>query len=161
MTAQRQLGGADVGPVRAHFLNNVLATAASYVDEDPDLARDLLADLGAFLAYRLREDLEPVPLRDELDFVRTYLRLEAARHGDRLEVRVDDPGAEAASAPVAPVALQALVEDLLTARLRDDPGPVRVAVRPAPDGAQVRVDLSRPPGGEDPERVVAETGGQA
>ena len=43
-----------VPPVSVHFVNNVLAAAASYIEEDPDTARDVLAELGAFLSHRLR-----------------------------------------------------------------------------------------------------------
>ena len=154
-TDERQV---DQGPPPApgpHFLNNVLATAASYVDEDPGIARDLLADLGAFLAYRLRNDLAPVPLADELDFVRTYLRLEQGRFGDRLEATVDDPGA-APAADVRPLSLQAPVQEVLTRRLRDRPGALRVAVRVAGDRSTVRLDFSDLPAGGDPERLVVE-----
>ena len=41
-------------PVSVHFVNNVLAAAASYIEVEPDTARDVLADLGAFLSHRLR-----------------------------------------------------------------------------------------------------------
>src|SRR3954466_9285718 len=44
------------GPARVsvHFVNNVLAAAASYIEVEPDTARDVLASLGAFLSHRLR-----------------------------------------------------------------------------------------------------------
>ena len=35
-----------VSPVSVHFVNNVLAAAASYIEEDPDAARDVLELLG-------------------------------------------------------------------------------------------------------------------
>lgn len=141
-------------PPGAHFLNNVLATTASYVDEDPSRARDLLADLGAFLAYRLRDDLRPVPLADELDFVRTYLRLEEARYDERLhaDVAADCPD----GARVVPLAVQERVQEAVGRRLRDRPGAVRVALRVASDGGAVRVDLSDHPGGGEPERLVVD-----
>ena len=33
-------------PVSVHFVNNVLAAAASYIEDEPDYARDVLAELG-------------------------------------------------------------------------------------------------------------------
>jgi LytS/YehU family sensor histidine kinase len=64
-----------VEPVSVHFINNVLAAAASYIEEDPDKARDVLAELGAFLSHRLRGSRTVAPA-DELEHVGVYLRLE-------------------------------------------------------------------------------------
>lgn len=121
----------------AHFLNNVLAAAASYVEEDPDMARDVLADLGAFLAYRLREDLQPVALRDELDFVRTYLRLERARFGARLTAAVDD----GPDVRVRPLSVQAPLQEALTGWLREAAGPLDLRVSAEPGRAVARAAL--------------------
>ena len=78
-------GSSDVS---AHFINNVLAAAASYIDEDPDLARDVLAELGQFLAYGLRSAPEPATLGRELDHLSTYLRLQDARFPDRIDAAI-------------------------------------------------------------------------
>jgi hypothetical protein len=80
------------GAVSVHFVNNVLAAAASYVEEDPDAARDALAELGAFLTHRLRPP-RPVPLSDELDHVEVYLRLQEFRFPGRLDAEVGDSDA--------------------------------------------------------------------
>src|SRR3954468_24652515 len=71
-------------PVSVHFVNNVLAAAASYIEVEPDTARDVLAGLGAFLSHRLRPG-RIVPLAQELDHVAVYLRLEQARFRGRLK----------------------------------------------------------------------------
>lgn len=145
-------------PPSAHFLNNVLAAAASYLDEDPDLARDVLAHLGQFLAYRLRTDLEPVALDTELGFVRTYLKLEEARFPDRL--RLDVPGpAEVHPGDVVPLSVQQPVQNALSQRLRSRPGGVRVGIRVTP--GRVRCDLSDFPSGEEPERITVALGAAA
>jgi LytS/YehU family sensor histidine kinase len=74
-------------PVSVHFVNNVLAAAASYIEVEPDTARDVLAGLGAFLSHRLRP-ARIVPLAQELDHVAVYVRLEQARFPGRLEVEL-------------------------------------------------------------------------
>lgn len=140
----------------AHFLNNVLAAAASYVDDDPRRARELLAELGAFLAYRLREDLRPVALRDELEFVRTYLRLEEGRFPDRVHAEVAPPAGDGPQ--VVPLSVQAPVQEAVGRRLRDRPAPLRVKMRPFGDDGAVRLDLSDHPDGDAPERVVLPVG---
>ena len=76
-----------VSPVSVHFVNNVLAAAASYIEEDPDTARDVLAELGAFLSHRLRGPRAVSPA-EELDHVGVYLRLEQARFPGRIEVEL-------------------------------------------------------------------------
>jgi two-component system, LytTR family, sensor histidine kinase LytS len=70
-----------------HFVNNVLATAASYIEEDPDTARDVLAELGAFLTHRLRGPRTVSPA-DELEHVAVYLRLEQARFPGRIDAEL-------------------------------------------------------------------------
>src|SRR4029453_10734736 len=61
------------------------APAASYIEEDPDPARDVLAELGAFLSHRLRAPRVVSP-PEELEHVGVYLRLEQARVPGRIEV---------------------------------------------------------------------------
>jgi LytS/YehU family sensor histidine kinase len=142
-------------PPSAHFVNNVLAAAAGLVDEDPGQARDVLAELGQFLAYRLRTALDPVPLADELAALRSLLALEAARFPGRL--RVELPGRDDVPAcDVVPLSVLEPLHEALTRRMGDRPGGVRVAVRLAGRGARVRVDLSDHPTGEAPERVVVD-----
>ena len=75
-----------------HFVNNVLAAAASYIEVEPDTARDVLAGLGAFLSHRLRP-ARIVPLAQELDHVAVYLKLEQARFPGRLEAELPRPDA--------------------------------------------------------------------
>src|SRR6476661_8832040 len=91
-----QLAAAN-GTVSVHFVNNVLAAAASYIEEDPDAARDALAELGAFLTHRLRP-ARAVSLQEELDHVGVYLRLQEFRFPGRL----DSTAPATCSAPWAP-----------------------------------------------------------
>src|SRR6201991_2135554 len=76
-------------PVSVHFVNNVLAAAASYIEVEPDTARDVLAELGAFLSHRLRP-ARFVALAQELDHVAVYVRLEQARFPGRLEAELPE-----------------------------------------------------------------------
>src|SRR4051794_41870597 len=79
-----QSSATGAAPVSVHFVNNVLAAAASYIEVEPDTARDVLAGLGAFLSHRLRPE-RIVPLVQDLDHVAVYLKLEQARFPGRLE----------------------------------------------------------------------------
>lgn len=149
--------GADV-PLSAHFVNNVLAAAASYIEDDPEYARDVLAELGQFLSFRLRKDSGVVPIRQELAHVASFLRLQQARFPDRIDVEL--PPADATSGRfVQPGSLQREIADALSKRLNEQAGPCRVVLRmsgddialgvgdPAADGPELLpIDLTKPEG---------------
>jgi two-component system sensor histidine kinase LytS len=134
--------GAGAAPVSVHFVNNVLAAAASLIEVEPDTARDVLADLGAFLSHRLRP-ARMVPLGRELEHVATYVRLEQARFPGRLE-------AELAVAPQAPAAqclpgeVQAPVAAAVERWLAERRGRVRLALRARLDGSSLEAQLDEP-----------------
>ena len=117
-----------VPPVSVHFVNNVLAAAASYIEEDPDTARDVLAELGAFLSHRLR-GRAPVSPAEELDHVGVYLRLEQARFPDRIDVELPDRERAALDA-VGAGDVQAPLSEALSRWMASTPG--RCASRCAP-----------------------------
>lgn len=127
-------------PVSVHFINNVLAAAASYIEEDPDTARDVLAELGAFLSHRLRGPRTVSPA-EELEHVGVYLRLEQARFPERVEAELP-AAADLPATPLMPGEVQAPLSEALNRWLSQQPGRVRVALR-ARDGA-LDLQLDRP-----------------
>jgi LytS/YehU family sensor histidine kinase len=144
-------------PISAHFVNNVLAAAASYIDEDPDLARDVLAELGQFLSYRLRSDPGAVSAAQELAHTATYLRLQQARFPDRIQTRLPEP--HELGGRVLPGAIQGPLAESLGARLREHPGPCRVTLRPAPGG--LTLELQAPDGTAEHRKIVLPEGAPA
>lgn len=72
--------------IRPHFLFNMLSNIKAIVGINPEDAKDLICDLSSFLRGRLRTSEEVVLLADELEAVDTYIRLEKARYGERLNV---------------------------------------------------------------------------
>jgi two-component system LytT family sensor kinase len=135
-------GAASGPPVSAHFVNNVLAAAASYIDEDPDHARDVLAELGQFLSYRLREDRAPVSVAQELAHTATFLRLQQARFPDRITVEL--PDAAEVFGRVTPGTIQEPVEAALGRLLREEAGPCAVTLRPTSGGLELEVSGAGP-----------------
>ena len=131
-------------PVSAHFVNNVLAAAASYIEDDPEYARDVLAELGQFLAYRLRDEPSPMPASQELAHVATYFRLQQARFPDRIEADLSQASG-GSSQRVLPGTLQRAVSEALGRRLSEHSGPCRVVLRAA--GEDFELELSAPDGG--------------
>jgi LytS/YehU family sensor histidine kinase len=129
-------------PVSVHFVNNVLAAAASYIEVEPDTARDVLAGLGAFLSHRLRP-ARIVPLAQELDHVAVYVRLEQARFPGRLEAEL--PSANGVpSIDCVPGQVQAPLGDALGRWLGERRGRVRLALRARLDGSALEAQLDEP-----------------
>jgi LytS/YehU family sensor histidine kinase len=133
---------AGAAPMSVHFVNNVLAAAASYIEVEPETARDVLADLGAFLSHRLRQR-RAVGLAEELEHVRTYVRLEQARFPDRIEAELPAQNGLPA-ARCAPGEVQVLVCDALDGWLQERPGRVRLALRARLDGETLELQLDQP-----------------
>jgi LytS/YehU family sensor histidine kinase len=132
-----------VSPVSVHFVNNVLAAAASYIEEDPDTARDVLAELGAFLSHRLRP--RTVSPAEELDHVGVYLRLEQARFPGRIEVELPTVN-ELPSTPVGAGDIQAPLSEALSRWMSEYTGQVRVALRARGDALDLQLDRPDAPG---------------
>ena len=141
---------AGTAPVSVHFINNVLAAAASYIDEDPDTARDVLAELGAFLSHRLRGPRTVSPA-EELEHVGVYLRLEQARFPERVEAELP-AAADLPAAPLVPGEVQAPLSEALNRWLAQQPGRVRVALRTRDGGLDLQLDRPDEPG-EPGERI--------
>jgi two-component system LytT family sensor kinase len=82
-----------------------------------------------------------VSVRDEIDFVRTYLHIEEARFGDRLQVEITvDP--EVADEQVPSLILQPLVENALKHGLAPKPGPGHLWISVHAEGDQFRVTIA-------------------
>lgn len=127
-------------PISAHFVNNVLAAAASYIDEDPDYARDVLAELGQYLSYRLRESPGPVSAAQELAHTATYLRLQQARFPGRLDLEL--PDVADLRGRVDPGTIEQPAAELVGRRLREGPGELAVTLRAQDGGATVLLAVS-------------------
>ncbi len=118
--------------IRPHFLFNTFNALSELIHQDPNAAEDLVTDLAHLLRYSLRSsEGGGVPLDDELEATRRYLRIERARLGDRLQLDFElEPGIGAQMVP--PLILQPLVENA-----------VQHAVAPRTEGGVVLVQARR------------------
>ena len=100
--------------LQPHFLFNALHTIGQLVRTgQPARAVQVVAGLGELLRRVLDgAATQEVPLKQELDFVRSYLDIEQIRFRDRLKV-VLDPDPEALDATVPYFILQPLVENAI------------------------------------------------
>ncbi len=72
--------------ISPHFVYNALTAIESYIRSDPERARELLIGFADFIRYTFRAHGPYSTLAEELRLVETYLELERARFGDRLDV---------------------------------------------------------------------------
>jgi two-component system sensor histidine kinase LytS len=97
--------------VHPHFLFNVLNTLAALCELDPRQAGKLTVKLGSFLRRSLRESPAPlIPLREEMENVKSYLEIEQARFRDSLTV-IEEVPENALDALAPSFGLQILVEN--------------------------------------------------
>lgn len=153
--------------IRPHFLYNTIHGIQSLVTEDPGRAEDMLGELGTVLRWVTdAPDTAEVPLGQELRVVESYLRIQAGRFEEHLDVQIDvEPAVRSALLP--PLIVQPLVEnavehgvarrrgggrieifarregDRLTIRVRDDGPGLNEAPRDRRDGVGLATTRSR------------------
>jgi two-component system LytT family sensor kinase len=115
--------------IQPHFLFNTLNSIAALIRlKTNDKALDMLLGLSAMMRATIDRPVHHVtPLSAELDFVKQYVDLQAARFGDRLQVSyaVDD---DCLAVPVPTFLLQPLVENALRHAVARKPGRSRLEI---------------------------------
>jgi two-component system sensor histidine kinase LytS len=96
--------------INPHFLFNSLNTITSFCRTDSEKARNLLQDLSSYMRRNLDLSRGYVPLSEELEQLKSYLAIEQARFGDRINV-VLDIEEECLEWPIPPLIIQPLVEN--------------------------------------------------
>jgi two-component system LytT family sensor kinase len=123
----QQVTEAELRALRAqinpHFLFNSLNTIADLVVRDPARAEAMTLRLASVFRHVLAHSSRPLTsIRDEIEFLRTYLYIEEARFGTRLQVEFDISPAVAGE-HLPSLILQPLVENALKHGLGPKPGP--------------------------------------
>jgi two-component system sensor histidine kinase LytS len=77
--------------INPHFLFNALNTINSFIRNKPEEARELLIYLSDCFRNNLYTK-EFVPLKEEINNIKSYVKIEQARYGDKLQVNynIDD-----------------------------------------------------------------------
>ena len=119
--------------INPHFLFNTLNTISALVHENPDAADRMIVRLSELLRRTLdRGDVQEVPLREELEFLKSYLEIEQMRFPDRLTVTFDiEPKTQELLVPH--LILQPLVENALRHGImpREEAGRIEISARVA------------------------------
>jgi two-component system LytT family sensor kinase len=135
---QRQVTEAELRALRAqinpHFLFNSLNTVANLIATDPPRAEVMVLRLARVFRHVLaNSSRQMVPVREEMEFLRTYLDIEEARFGSRLLVEFN-VAPEVASSPVPSLILQPVVENALRHGLGPRPGPGKLKISATSQG---------------------------
>ena len=114
--------------INPHFLFNALNTVSAIIRTDPGEARELLLHLSNFFRKNLKRASDMASLREEIDHVNSYLRIQKARFGDNLRVEIDiDPALLDMQLPT--FTLQPLVENAIQHGVSNILGEGRITIR--------------------------------
>ena len=125
--------------INPHFLFNSLNTVADLIVRDPPRAEAMTLRLASVFRHVLAHSARPLTsIRDEIEFLRTYLYIEEARFGDRLQVEIDVAPA-VVKEHMPSLILQPLVENALKHGLGPKRGPGHLWISAHSHGDQVRL----------------------
>jgi len=97
--------------INPHFLFNAINTIVSLTRTKPDEARKLLVHLGNYFRKNFEQNIDEVDLFKEIEHINSYLAIEKARFGDKLEVEYHIE--ENIDCKLPPLILQPLVENAI------------------------------------------------
>ena len=115
-----------------HFLFNTLNSISSLITKrDDSRANEMIIQLSNFLRHSLNSDpVDGISLKDEIDALKLYLRIEEARFGDRLSININiNKGAEKVLVPG--MILQPLVENS-----------IKYAIAPNEKGGEITINAT-------------------
>ena len=100
--------------INPHFLYNALNSIASLVHENPEKAEEMTLLLSRLFRYSTGRDGQLfASLADELEMVRTYLRVEQVRFGERLTFSVEIANPALNNLQLPQFLLQPIVENAI------------------------------------------------
>ncbi|MFC5788367.1 sensor histidine kinase [Agromyces tardus] len=148
------LAEAEVRALRAqispHFIYNSLNAIASFINTDPAKARELVLEFADFTRYSFRRHGDFTTVAEELRSIDSYLRLERARFGERLQVTLQI-APEVLSTVVPFLSIQPLVENAVRHGLEGKEGGGRITITAEDQGAFAEITVEDDGVGIDPE----------
>ncbi|GAA4495422.1 sensor histidine kinase [Pseudaeromonas paramecii] len=135
--AELKLLRAQINP---HFLFNTLNTIGAITRTDPERARGLLLHLSHFFRKNLKRQEGLTTLAEELEHCQSYLEIEQARFGERLQVDYQIP-AELLTTRLPAFTLQPLIENAIKHGIANLLEPGRLQIRAEARGKQVLLEI--------------------
>lgn len=164
VTAQLRLGELDASKtalaeaqlralrsqISPHFIYNALNAIAAFIITDPPKARELVIEFADFTRYSFRRAGDFTTVAEELRSIHSYLALERARFGDRLEVTLRI-APETLSAVIPFLSVQPLVENSVRHGLEARERGGRITISTEEIGANVQIVVEDNGVGIDPD----------
>jgi two-component system LytT family sensor kinase len=155
-TSRAALAEAQLRALRSqispHFIYNALNAIASFVITDPPQARELILEFADFTRYSFRRAGDFTTVAEELRSIHSYLTLERARFGDRLDVTLQI-APETLSAVIPFLSVQPLVENSVRHGLESRERGRRIRISATEIGADVRIEVDDNGVGMDPDQL--------
>lgn len=126
--------------INPHFFYNTLSTIQSLVRNDAG-AVSLIKDLADFFRKTLKQGNEMVHIKEELDSVTTYFRIEKARFRDRVNLTVTIPD-NLQEALIPNFTLQPLVENAIRHGISMKRGGGTITVSVCTAGDKLRITIA-------------------
>lgn len=127
--------------INPHFLFNVLNTMTSLIRTNPEKAREVTIDLSNYLRYNLDNNLKSVELIKELNQIDTYIKIEKARFGEKLNI-VYDVEESLYNFQIPSLIIQPLVENSIKHGIlkKRDKGFVKIIVKKIDKDIEVAIE---------------------
>lgn len=127
--------------INPHFLFNVLNTMTSLIRTNPEKAREVTIDLSNYLRYNLDNNLKNVELIKELNQIDTYIKIEKARFGNKLNI-IYDVDESLYNFQIPSLIIQPLVENSIKHGIlkKRDKGFVKIIVKKIDKDIEVAIE---------------------
>ncbi|WP_189349885.1 sensor histidine kinase [Zhihengliuella salsuginis] len=162
--SRARLAEAEVKALRAqispHFIYNSLGAIASFINTDPQRARELVVEFADFTRYTFRRHGDFTTLAEELTAIDRYLLLEKARFGERIRVSLEI-APEVLSTVIPFLSLQPLVENAVRHGLEGKADGGLIKITAADAGQHAVITIEDDGVGMDPEELRGLLGSRA
>lgn len=126
-----------------HFLFNSLTSLSALIETNQSMASTFLSHMSDMYRYILKNgENETVTLKDELNFVKTYIQLQQTRFGEGLIVAINVPE-EMQQFKIAPVTLQNTIENAIKHNIIDIDSPLVIDIYIEEDYLIVKNNLQK------------------
>jgi sensor histidine kinase YesM len=138
--------------INPHFLFNSLNVLSDLVYDDQRMAVKFIQQMSDLFRYVLdSRDKELVPLKDELEFIRSYTFMLKTRFEEKLIIDIDvQPDPEDY---IVPMSLQLLIENAVKHNEVSEAFPLRISVRKVDDWLEVENSLQLKKVGDDSKKT--------
>ncbi|MBT8283127.1 MAG: 2TM domain-containing protein, partial [Muriicola sp.] len=128
-----------------HFLFNSLNVLTSLIEEDPKQAQRFTTALSKVYRYVLEQkNKDLVPVNEELDFAKTYIKLLTMRFEDGISLEIPETSS-IPDAKIVPLSLQLLLENAVKHNVVTSSKPLRIKVYEADGKLVVENNLQEKP----------------